>query len=71
MVGYQGLSSRSSSQRQSGAYGKATHTGTPRRPRTVSDGCIDGNEQVQILQDSRRVREILEVAAKISDGKRG
>ena len=32
MVGYQGLSSRSSSQRQSGANGRATQTGTPSAP---------------------------------------
>ena len=32
IVGYQGLSVRSKSQRQSGTKGKATHTGTPSAP---------------------------------------
>ncbi len=32
IVGYQGLSSRSSSQRQSGVKGSAVQTGTPRAP---------------------------------------
>ena len=32
MVGYQGLSSRSTSQRQSGTVAKGTHTGTPSAP---------------------------------------
>src|SRR5205814_912432 len=32
MVGYQGVSSRSSIQRQSGAKGSATHVGTPNAP---------------------------------------
>src|SRR5258707_5915896 len=32
IVGYQGVSSRSSSQRQSGTMGNASHTGTARAP---------------------------------------
>ena len=67
MVGYQGLSSRASSYRQSGATGRATHTGTPSAPARC-DGSIGGDDQVEVAQDRGGDEEVIELGADVGDG---
>ena len=57
MVGYQGLSERSRSQRQSGTKGRATQTGTPRRTGEMGDGGVGGDDEVEIHHDGGGVHE--------------
>ena len=48
MPGYQGVSSRSSIQRQSEAYISRSHTGLPNDPARCADRSIYGDDQVQM-----------------------
>ena len=65
MLGYQGLSSRSSIQRQSGSMGRRTQTGTPSATGQVGDRRVDGDHQVELTHERRRVGEILQPGARV------
>ena len=64
-LGYHGLSDRSSSQRQSRANGNATQAATPRAPARWASGCVDGDDEVEALQDRCGVGEIGQLAPEI------
>ena len=68
MVGYQGLSSRASSHRQSGATGRATHTGTPSAPARWATAVSAVMTRSRIAQDRGGDEEVIESGAEVGDG---
>ena len=64
MVGYQGLSSRSSSQRQSGTRQRQPHRNI-QCPGQVSHCRVHSDHQVQMTQQRRGVREVLEPVGRV------
>ena len=70
MVGYQGLSSRSNIQRQSGAMRQRHPDAYAQRAGQVSDGRVGRDHEVQMLHHGGRVEECrvaIEVVAQIDD----
>ncbi len=65
IAGYHGVSSRSSSQRQSAVYISSNHTGLPSDPARVRDCRIHGNHQIQRTDRRRRLCKIDEFVHQI------
>ena len=67
MVGYHGLSVRSSSHRKSGENGTSTSDRLAHRAGEMRDRRIDRDDEIEHRDDRGGVGEILELLAELSD----
>ena len=64
--GYHGVSSRSSSHRQSGIYGSSTQTGLAKGPASADAG-IHRDDQIQVRDQGCGIGEIFQIIAEMQD----
>jgi len=70
MVGYHGESFRFSIHRKSGTNGTNTQTGLPSRAGEMHHRGVGGDDHIEILDQRRRLGEIVKLRGKVHDRKR-
>ena len=71
MLGYSGLSSRSSIQRKSGTSDNSTQTGLPKGARHMCHRGVGGNDQIHLQHQGRGIGEIGDARCQVDQAHAG